>query len=385
MKSAFLEKMQHTGLAMKGGEYFRTCKKLLLVALSLCLASVFGLSDVLAQVAQMAKPLNLNENYELKIANKASVNCKFETSKGGDLSLAFEAYTEIVEFRLLNKNGSPVVSAKQDLGSGKVFGKPRTGRYQYQWDPSVEKIEGSITWKLDAGTYYIRVTRSGMGLSSVNMSLALKELNGNAIPAMNVGAANSEHSTESSNREAFDTGNTVDVPNTAHTRTVTDPDTVNQAGIQGKLEFLEMYGKEIKNSSGKVLSKDEIRAIMANVPDALAHYNGSIVHKNAAVVFGLLSAAIATGALAAFIAAGAQNSQGSTSESENTLFISAGLVAGSALFFTLSRAEVGKSNRNIYKALDLYNTAAIERQKPSNVSLNFGVTLNGGIGLTLNF
>ena len=47
------------------------------------------------------------------------------------------------------------------------------------WNPTAEKFKGNYTFKLDAGTYYLRIFRGLQGLSAANLSLGFKSLDDN--------------------------------------------------------------------------------------------------------------------------------------------------------------------------------------------------------------
>jgi len=141
-------------------------------------------------IAKTAQPLNLNEKYKLKLADDSQGTSDFKivTTEDGNLTISFETFAEETYVTLFNEDGLSLEPAKRDVVSGESYyttlrwaNNTLSQGLALSWNTTIEKFKGSFTWKLDAGTYYLRTSRSTKGLSSVNLLIALKDLNGNEI------------------------------------------------------------------------------------------------------------------------------------------------------------------------------------------------------------
>jgi hypothetical protein len=189
---------------------------------------------------------------------------------------------------------------------------------------------------------------------------------------------------ENGSRDVFGSNNPTDTKRTDDTKATTvAPNTGNQSSLQGRVDLLEvssgfLSGTKVRDRSGKSLSKNEVRGIMANTPDALALYNTGISRKGAGNFFGVLCGACTVGGLSALIFGG-------INEDKDMLSVGLGLAGGALVLAIPAGILYERGVRKIDSAVDVYNSAAIQRQRQSNVSLHFGATRSGGIGLTLNF
>ena len=136
-------------------------------------------------IAKTAKEtLRIGERYEIRLSSTDFSDFKIVTPKDGSLTLSLESFAEETKFVLFNEDGAsfePLV----EIVSGEMGGSRtgiRTNKEQICiWNSTVEKFKGSFTFKLDAGVYYLRMIRSQKGLSTANLSLQMKDLNGDAI------------------------------------------------------------------------------------------------------------------------------------------------------------------------------------------------------------
>jgi len=146
-------------------------------------------------IAKTAKTtLKINTNYKLKISSAEFADFKIITPEDGNLTLAFETFAERTDFALYNENGVSFNPTNNNIGSGEA--NTDIGGYYYNakfnrqdkvthclWSSTVEKFEGSFTYKLDEGTYYLRIIRSQKGLSTANLAVTFKDLDGNEVNA----------------------------------------------------------------------------------------------------------------------------------------------------------------------------------------------------------
>ncbi|MDR2234343.1 MAG: CsgG/HfaB family protein [Tannerella sp.] len=146
-------------------------------------------------------------------------------------------------------------------------------------------------------------------------------------------------------------------------------------------------------SSGRALSRNDVRAMMANT-DALRYYNGGIKKRKAGnflVTAGFVF--IAAGAVLTYalpIEYGSSYYNGSYFEYDYYTepdygFLAAGGLVGLGLAipgFILK----GSGKRNVRKAVDVYNSGNYGySEPPAAFEIDFGVTQSGGIGLVMTF
>ena len=157
-----------------------------------------GISSAYAQnsIAKTAKQtLMVGENNKLKIEpttdrhNVVYNDFKIVTSEDGSLTISFATFAERTNVALFNENGSSLKPVSEDVVSGN---SEWAGNWWSEntiinncliilWNATVEKFVGSFTYKLDAGTYYLRIVRGQTGLSTANVSLKLVDLDGNEV------------------------------------------------------------------------------------------------------------------------------------------------------------------------------------------------------------
>jgi len=154
-----------------------------------------------------------------------------------------------------------------------------------------------------------------------------------------------------------------------------------QPNIQRQKEILpeplSIQGVTIFNSNGRKLSKSEIQNLMRNVPEALDLYNSGIRNRGIATGFEIPAHILCWGGLGVIIAAAVNND-------EEVAGTGLGLMVSSLPFSIVSIILNSSGNARINNSVGTYNRG-IKQGQTSDVSLNFGVTQSGGIGLTLNF
>jgi len=175
-------------------------KKVSFFSMALCFCFVLGTIDMNAQEGGISKTakqiLNFGESYKLKInppvitkregrlgiieeITPVYSDFRIITSEDGSLTLSFETFAEETMVALYNENGISLEPILRDIVSGESWWSRNT--IKLQWNLVVEKFVGSFTFKLDAGTYYLRITREQKGLSAANLSLKLINLDGNEV------------------------------------------------------------------------------------------------------------------------------------------------------------------------------------------------------------
>jgi hypothetical protein len=135
-----------------------------------------------------------------------------------------------------------------------------------------------------------------------------------------------------------------------------------QSGIPALDSYLDI---KIVDGSGKKMKKDAIRAILADTPEALRKYSAGARLYTAAAIIGIANIGITVIKL-------------STSENKY-LWLGVG-IAGSTGVVICRLVGTAK----LKSAINIYNEAN-PNLHASNLSVNFGLTHSGGLGLMLNF
>jgi len=192
---------------------------------------------------------------------------------------------------------------------------------------------------------------------------------------------------ENGSRDVFDTNSATSAQKTDNTANSAAPNSGNLSNDQGRVELLEAVGKYVINRSGRLLSKDEVRSVLAIAPEALPLYDTGLSNIKTGHTWGWISMGCLVGGSALIIAGAAS---GTTDDYGDPImpgyaYAGLGLVVGGVVCMIPWATFTISGKNKIDSAVDIYNSAAIKRQHKSDVSLNFGVTRSGGIGLTLKF
>ena len=162
--------------------------------------------------------------------------------------------------------------------------------------------------------------------------------------------------------------------------------TIVPPNIQFPTELLSIQKRDIYNSDGLRLKNYEVKNIMNNVPIAFDFYSRGKKQKTAGGIFlglGILGSFVGTTALITTVQL--NNDEYAGKYYENDLLISVSVLLGSQLCFILPAISlISKGNSKIKNAVDAYNRD-MNQTSTSDISLSFGLTRSGGIGLTFNF
>ena len=135
-----------------------------------------------------------------------------------------------------------------------------------------------------------------------------------------------------------------------------------QSGIAALDNYLDI---KILDGAGNKMKKSAIRALLADNPKALAKYNSGARLYTAAAIIGVASLGITIIKL-------------STSENK---YLWLGVGIGCSTGVVICRLA---GTAKLKSAINIHNEANPNPRNP-NLSLNFGVTHSGGLGLMLNF
>jgi hypothetical protein len=165
--------------------------------------------------------------------------------------------------------------------------------------------------------------------------------------------------------------------------------------IQNQAELLNIengfWGQKVTNSMGIKLSTKEIQDIMATVPEALQKYNSGRNLRTTGIILTVVGAGLE---IIGAIIIGTNSDQIDNNylyttvrydESKENKIIGGAILAaagGVSMLTGIILSAVGYSK--VPQSIRIYNNAIYNRNK-SDVSLKFGMTQSGGIGLTLYF
>ena len=143
---------------------------------------------------------------------------------------------------------------------------------------------------------------------------------------------------------------------------------------------------KIFDNFGVQLSKQDVRNVMKNVPEALNLYNSGKNLRGDGTVFTYVS--IGCCAMALFQTTKSWGTSYTTDEELKQIKKEGRKgwywLGGALVSNIISRRCLSSGNNKIKESVAVYNNE-IGQKQTSDVSMNFGITQSGGIGLTINF
>jgi len=133
--------------------------------------------------------------------------------------------------------------------------------------------------------------------------------------------------------------------------------------------YYNFWGVVKYRSDHKKLAKEEFENLIYSTPESSKSYRSGKTWNTVGGAFSGGGGALIGYNIATLIMDDTYN--------PTTLYVGCGMVVVGTIF-----SSIGSSNMRT--AVDIYN-ASVRRQQTSDISLNFGITQSGGIGLTLNF
>ena len=165
--------------------------------------------------------------------------------------------------------------------------------------------------------------------------------------------------------------------------TTTPEPTANRSNVQRQaeslLEPLSIHGIRISNSSGVKLSKNEVRDVMKDVPQALKLYDSGKRKRATGLCIMLPGALISITGCVVYFSNELNELPNEDTRAAGTALMVAGLAIEIPGFIITS-----SGNKRLKQSVNAYNKG-IKQMHTSDISLNFGITNSGGIGLVLNF
>ena len=136
----------------------------------------------------------------------------------------------------------------------------------------------------------------------------------------------------------------------------------NQKMLQTKMGF---WSGQVVDYTGRVLKRSEVRALMAATPNALSHYNNSVILNTGAIIIDIGAIGLS---LYGVCFAPKKDFWGYVGGA-------AGCLIGGVIWSLAGNFEMKKS-------VNLYNNSI---NKSYAFNMKFGLTNSGGLGFTLNF
>lgn len=140
---------------------------LLVMSLLIPCVSVSAFADSIADTAvSLESGEKQTGNCKTDLSHNIHLDYKIDVTKSGDLKLNFTSYTYNITFEVFDSSGNPVVVYDCIEKAGYI---PYSGggigatRVKFMKSDLVDKSSGSVIYKVDKGTFYIRVRLSGEG------------------------------------------------------------------------------------------------------------------------------------------------------------------------------------------------------------------------------
>ncbi|GHV47304.1 hypothetical protein FACS189499_04580 [Clostridia bacterium] len=184
-------------------------KKFKLLAAILVLAitvSMFPMTVFADSIAKTAKshPLGKKVSYSLK-ASPEKLDLKIAVPKDGTLTIGYEFNAEITIFNLYDSDGKQVVPTKNESKTGEYLWTSSTSkidgardtfndgwstqRSRITWNTTTETAKGDVSYRIDKGTYFLRVVRSNVGLSSLKLGISAVDVSGKSMTSSSTDTA----------------------------------------------------------------------------------------------------------------------------------------------------------------------------------------------------
>jgi len=121
-----------------------------------------------------AKVIKLGQIYSIQLPVEPNTNnYKVVVPDAGNITFSLEGYSSHADIVFYNADGAALVPTSVLATVGSVAWNRR-----YHWNNVSEKYVGTVTYKIDEGTYYVKISRSGVGLSNLKLGLTPEGLAG---------------------------------------------------------------------------------------------------------------------------------------------------------------------------------------------------------------
>ena len=147
-------------------------KKILAAALAAAMAFVMLAVPAGAEsIADTAKAIKSGKSYSAILpSNDNTADYKITVSKSGTLKLDIVSVISKSCVYVYDSDGNKVTSIKTEATSGDIY-KAGYKSTECWWNSTIEKFKGSISYSVNKGTYYIRVSRAWNTYGSGDVTL----------------------------------------------------------------------------------------------------------------------------------------------------------------------------------------------------------------------
>ena len=147
-------------------------KKILAAALAAAMAFVMLAVPAGAEsIADTAKAIKSEKSYSAILpSNYDTADYKITVSKSGTLKLDIVSVISKSCVYVYDSDGNKVTSIKTEATSGDIY-KAGYKSTECWWNSTIEKFKGSISYSVNKGTYYIRVSRAWNTYGSGDVTL----------------------------------------------------------------------------------------------------------------------------------------------------------------------------------------------------------------------
>lgn len=147
-------------------------KKILAAALAAAMAFVMLAVPAGAEsIEDTAKAIKSGKSYSAILpSNDNTADYKITVSKSGTLKLDIVSVISKSCVYVYDSDGNKVTSIKTEATSGDIY-KAGYKSTECWWNSTIEKFKGSISYSVNKGTYYIRVSRAWNTYGSGDVTL----------------------------------------------------------------------------------------------------------------------------------------------------------------------------------------------------------------------
>ena len=147
-------------------------KKLTAILLSaVMLVCCFAVQTGAESIEDTAKAITSGKTYAAKLPKcYDTADYKITLSKSGELKLQVITYMNCLHVSLYDTNGNRIKASSHKADTGSTYQELFDNIVDCNWNATVEKFSGTITYTLKKGTYYIRLLSYSLkGTEKVSM------------------------------------------------------------------------------------------------------------------------------------------------------------------------------------------------------------------------
>lgn len=120
-------------------------------------AAAISVTAGAASIEKTAKSIESGKKVSMTMKKNTDYDYKVTLSEKGTLKLNIASETESLTIQVIDKNGKVVKCSEIVEKTGSTHSNIVNDRVEARWSSSLEKIEATVKWKLNKGTYYVRM------------------------------------------------------------------------------------------------------------------------------------------------------------------------------------------------------------------------------------